>query len=57
MTADVGRSRSNPRVNPSTLGIEMSIPLAAYPGRGPGTSISLSYSSKLWRMEHMGGVL
>lgn len=46
--------RSNARVNPSTLGMELSIPLAAYPGRGPGASVSLSYSSKLWRLADGG---
>lgn len=48
--------RSNARVNPSTLGMELSIPLAAYPGRGPGVSVGISYSSKLWRMERVGSV-
>ncbi|MGD9627611.1 MAG: hypothetical protein AB7V18_00005, partial [Pyrinomonadaceae bacterium] len=47
--------RSNGRVNPSTLGLEMSIPLASYPGRGGmDVPITLQYSSKLWRMEFKG---
>lgn len=46
--------RSNARVNPSTLGMELSIPLASYPGRGMAASVSLSYSSKIWRMENVG---
>lgn len=45
--------RSNGRVNPSTLGLEMSIPLASYPGRaGMNVPIGLQYSSKVWRMEY-----
>ena len=46
--------RANARVNPSTLGMELSIPLGSYPGRGSGSSVSLNYSSKLWRMEKIG---
>ena len=46
--------RSNGRVNPSTLGLEIQVPLASYPGRGGSVPISLSYSSKLWRMNVMG---
>ena len=49
-TADL-TLRSTGRVNPSTLGMEMQIPLSGYPGRGGGTSINLSYSSKLWRLD------
>jgi hypothetical protein len=48
--------RSNARVNPSTLGMELQIPLGGYPGRGLGVPISLSYSSKLWRMRYDGMV-
>jgi RHS repeat-associated protein len=44
--------RSTGRVNPSSLGMEMSIPLGNYPGRGMSVPISLSYSSKLWRIEY-----
>ncbi len=39
------------RVNPSTLAMEISIPLGSYPGRGINVPISLSYSSKVWRMD------
>ena len=42
------------RVNASTLGMEIDIPLGAYPGRGINVPIGLSYSSKQWRMESMG---
>ena len=42
--------RSNGRVNPSTLGLEMDIALGAYPGRGINLPLSLSYSSKQWRL-------
>ena len=41
------------RVNPSTLAMEISIPLGSYPGRGINVPISLSYSSKVWRMESL----
>jgi RHS repeat-associated protein len=43
--------RSVMRVDPSTLGLSIDVPIANYPGRG-GTSmpISLSYSSKQWRI-------
>src|SRR5688572_9211958 len=39
------------RVNPSTLAIEFDLPLGSYPGRGINVPISLSYSSKVWRMD------
>ncbi len=41
------------RVNPSTLAMEISIPLGSYPGRGINVPISLSYSSKVWRMDSL----
>ncbi len=41
------------RVNPSTLAMEIDIPLGSYPGRGINVPISLSYSSKVWRMESL----
>ena len=44
--------RSSGRVNPSTLGMEIDIPLGSYPGRGINVPISLQYSSKLWRMNY-----
>lgn len=40
--------RGSGRVNSSTLGMEISIPLASFPGRGINVPISLSYSSKVW---------
>ena len=46
--------RSSGRVNPSSLGMEMSIPIGAYPGRGISIPVSISYSSKVWRMEYNG---
>jgi hypothetical protein len=53
--------RGSGRVNPSTLGMEIDIPLGSYPGRGINVPISLSYSSKLWRMEYThsdpGGII
>jgi RHS repeat-associated protein len=44
--------RSTMRVDPSTLGLSIEVPIANYPGRG-GLSmpISLSYSSKQWRID------
>ena len=37
------------RINPSTLAMEFSIPLANYPGRaGNAIPVTLSYSSKVW---------
>jgi RHS repeat-associated protein len=44
--------KSVARVNPLTLAMEMSLPLAIYPGRnGNSLPIGFSYSSKLWRMD------
>lgn len=48
--------RASGRINPSSLGMEMSIPLGSYPGRGINIPISLNYSSKLWRMEYTSSV-
>lgn len=45
--------RSSGRVNASTLGMEIDIPLGSYPGRGINVPVSLSYSSKLWRIDYM----
>jgi RHS repeat-associated protein len=46
--------KSIARVNPSTLAMEMSVPLMNYPGRnGNSLPIGFSYSSKLWRMKSM----
>jgi hypothetical protein len=46
--------RGSGRVNPSTLGMEFDLPLGSYPGRGINVPISLSYSSKVWRMDNTG---
>ncbi len=44
--------RSGAKVNPTTLGLELSIPLGNLPGRaGNSTPISFNYSSKLWQMD------
>ncbi len=42
------------RINPSTLAMEFSLPLGSYPGRGINVPISLSYSSKVWRLDYQG---
>jgi RHS repeat-associated protein len=45
--------RGSGRVNPSSLGMEIDIPLGSYPGRGINIPVGLSYSSKLWRLEYL----
>jgi RHS repeat-associated protein len=51
-TVDFG-DRGEVKVNPSTLGMEIQIPLSNYPGRaGLNLPVTLSYSSKLWRFEY-----
>ena len=46
--------KSSSRVNPSTLAMEFSIPLASYPGRkGNSLPVVLNYSSKVWTMEQL----
>jgi RHS repeat-associated protein len=46
--------RSNVRVDPSTLGMNIQIPLRAYPGRaGTNLPITLHYSSKVWRIKYL----
>ncbi|MCD9189175.1 MAG: hypothetical protein LUM44_22355 [Pyrinomonadaceae bacterium] len=48
--------RSNARINPSTLALEFSIPIADFPGRaGMNMPLVFNYSSKLWRFELIGG--
>ena len=42
--------KSNARVNPSTLAMELSIPLGGYRGRGGGLPIIFDYSSKIWQI-------
>lgn len=46
------KMKGSSRVNPSTLAMELNIPLMNYPGRG-GNSMpfGFSYSSKVWRMD------
>ena len=45
--------RSETRVDPSTLGMSISIPLASYPGRaGMGLPVALTYSSKVLRLDY-----
>jgi RHS repeat-associated protein len=47
-------SRSNARVNPSTLAMEFSIPLTNYTGRaGNSLPVTFDYSSKVWRIAHV----
>ena len=42
--------KSNARVNPSTLAMEMSVPIGGYIGRaGHSLPITFNYSSKLWQ--------
>ncbi|HMM78707.1 MAG TPA: RHS repeat-associated core domain-containing protein [Pyrinomonadaceae bacterium] len=48
--------RGSGRVNPSTLGMEFDLPLGSYAGRGINVPISISYSSKQWRMESAGSI-
>lgn len=44
--------KSNARVNPSTLAMELSVPIGAYPQRGGGSlPISFDYSSKVWELK------
>ena len=47
--------RGNARINPSTLAVEMSVPIADMPGRG-GASMPLvfQYSSKVWELSPAG---
>jgi RHS repeat-associated protein len=47
--------RSNARVDPSTLGMSLQIPLRAFPGRGDiDIPITVYYSSKVWRIKNAG---
>ena len=47
--------RSDTRVDPSTLGMSFSIPLASYPGRaGHGLPVAITYSSKSLRLAFTG---
>ena len=50
--------KSNARVNPSTLAMEMSIPLGGYRGRaGSSLSNTLNYSSKVWQLQQYGAIV
>src|SRR5215213_2841908 len=43
--------KSNAKVNPSTLAVELAIPIGGYSGRnGTGLPIVFNYSSKVWQM-------
>src|SRR5215203_816999 len=43
--------KSNARVNPSTLAMELSIPLGGYKGRaGNASPLTFDYTSKVWQM-------
>ena len=45
--------KSLAKVNPSTLAMEMNVPLFSYPGRnGNALTVGIIYSSKLWRMKN-----
>ena len=45
--------RSEARIDPSTLGMSIKIPLASYPGRaGSSFPMVLFYNSKVWRIEY-----
>ena len=47
--------KSNARVNPSTLAMEMNVPLGDFPGRaGNSLPVSFDYSSKLWQFKTDG---
>jgi hypothetical protein len=47
--------RSGLTVDPSTLGLNLEIPLADYAGRaGASLPVALQYSSKVWHMEYQG---
>lgn len=45
--------RSAMRVDPTTLGLSIDVPIASYPGRdGTSVPINLAYSSKVWRINY-----
>jgi RHS repeat-associated protein len=47
--------RSELTINPATLGLEFQLPIAGYPGRaGLNVPITISYSSKVWRIKYQG---
>ena len=53
-TAD-SNLRGSLQVDPSTLGMSFNLPMGGYGGRGATLPISLTYSSKVWRMDHYLG--
>lgn len=53
-TAD-SNLRGSLQVDPSTLGMSFNLPMGGYGGRGVTLPISLTYSSKVWRMDHYLG--
>lgn len=48
--------RGSGRVNSSTLGMQFELPLSSYAGRGINVPISISYSSKVWRLKPVGSI-
>ena len=53
-TAD-SNLRGSLQVDPSTLGLSFNLPMGGYGGRGATLPIALTYSSKVWRMQHTQG--
>jgi hypothetical protein len=52
------KERSDLHVDPATLSMQLQIPLGSYPGRGDADfPITLYYSPKLWRMEHVANYI
>jgi hypothetical protein len=47
--------RGSLEVDPSTLGMSFNLPMGGYGGRGATLPISLTYSSKIWRLNHHSG--
>ncbi|MEZ5306288.1 MAG: RHS repeat-associated core domain-containing protein [Pyrinomonadaceae bacterium] len=45
--------RGTGRVNETTLGMEISINLGSYPGRGIEVPVTIQYSSKVWRIDYV----
>lgn len=48
------RLRGGGRINPSTLGMEIEVPIGSSPGRGSSLPVGLNYSSKQWRLKYLG---
>ena len=44
--------RSTIEVDPTTLALNIEIPLAEFNGRGPGLPVALHYNSKVWRVNN-----